>query len=340
MIKGAFMDIGYMTGREKAAILLITLGAEKSANIFKHMKDDEIESVTLDIANTQRVTPETRDAVLDEFYQICLAQQYISEGGIAYAKSVLIKALGEERAYNVLSKLTVNLQVRHFDFLNKVDSSQIINIITSEHPQTIALILSYMRPLQAAEIMSNLPSEAQADVARRIAIMEGTSPEIIKSVEKYLEKKVTSLATGDYTQAGGIDALVDILGSVDRTTERHVLETLDIDDVELAEEIRKKMFTFEDIIKLQPSHIQLLMRDVQQSDLVVALKGASDTIKELLLKNVSSRRRLDIEEELDYLPPTKKSDVETAQQAIVAIVRKLQHENKIEIASATDEFIH
>jgi flagellar motor switch protein FliG len=333
------MDTETMTGREKAAILLITLGAEKSANIFKHMKDEEIESITLEIANTPRITPETRDAVLDEFYQICLAQRYIAEGGLDYARNVLVRALGEERAYGVLSKLTVSLQVRHFDFLAKVDAGQIINIIGGEHPQTIALVLSYMRPAQAAEIMSDLPTEIQADVARRIAVMEGTAPEVIKSVEKYLEKKIASLATGEYTQAGGIDALVGILGAVDRTTERHVLETLDAEDVELAEEIRKRMFTFEDIMKLQPAHVQRLMRDVQQSDLIVALKGAGDGIKDLLLKNVSSRRRQDIQEELDYLPPTKRSDVEAAQQAIVAIVRKLQHEGEIELAGASDEFV-
>ncbi|MCL2499431.1 MAG: flagellar motor switch protein FliG [Defluviitaleaceae bacterium] len=333
------MDIRNLTGREKTAILLITLGREKAANIFKHLKDEEVESIVLEIANTQRVTPDTRDSVLEEFYQICLAQQYISQGGIDFAKDILIKALGEERAYSVLSKLTVNLQVRHFDFLAKIDANQIVNFISSEGAWTIALVLSYLRPQQAADVLSNLPTEVQADVARRIATMEGTTPDVIKDVERLLEKKVSSLATGDFAQAGGLDTLVEILGRVDRTTERQVLETLDTDDAYLAEEIRKKMFTFEDIIKLQPAHIQVLMGSVQQSDLVVALKSASEEIKALFLRNVSARRRADIEQELEYLGPTKKSDVEAAQQVIVALVRRLQQDKKIEIVGNSDEFV-
>jgi flagellar motor switch protein FliG len=235
------------TGREKAAILLITLGPERSAQIFKHLKEDEIEQLTLEIANIRSVSPQDKNKILEEFYQICLAQEYIAEGGIGYAKDILEKALGTEKAMEIINKLTVSLQVRPFDFVRKADPSQVLNYIQSEHPQTIALILAYLKPQQAAVILSSLPQDKQADVARRIAVMDRTSPEIIKEVERVLEKKLSSLVTEDYTATGGLQAIVDVLNSVDRGTEKFIMETLEIEDADLAEEIRKRMFVFEDI---------------------------------------------------------------------------------------------
>jgi flagellar motor switch protein FliG len=326
------VSIEQLTGREKAAILLITLGPEKSANIFKHLKEEEIESLTLEIANTQHVMPETRDAVLDEFYQICLAQQYITEGGIAYAKNILEKALGESKAYEVLSKLTVSLQVRPFDFVRKTEASQITNFISSEHPQTIAPILSSLRPKQAADVLSSLPTEKQADVARRIALMEGTNPEVIKAVEKVFEKKLAALMTEDYTQVGGIDYIVEILSAVDRTTEKHILETLEVEDVELSEEIRKKMFVFEDILALSNRDVQNVLREVDQKDLAIALKGSSEELKGHILNNLSKRLAAMIQEEMDYMGPIRRSDMEESQQKIVNIVRRLQESGEIIVA--------
>jgi flagellar motor switch protein FliG len=326
------VSINHLTGSEKAAILLITLGPEKSANIFKHLKEDEIESLTLQIANTQHVMPETRDAVLDEFYQICLAQQYITEGGIAYAKSVLERALGEAKAYEVLSKLTVSMQVRPFDFVRKTEASQITNFISSEHPQTIALILSYLKPKQAAEVLSSLPTDKQADVTARIAKMEGTSPEVIKEVEKVFEKKLAALMTEDYTQVGGIDYVVEILSSVDRTTEKHILETLEIEEIELSEEIRRKMFVFEDILQLSNRDVQTVLRDVDTKDLTVALKGASEELKAHIFSNQSKRLAAMIQEEMDFLGPIRRSDREEAQQRIVNIVRRKQDSGDIVVA--------
>ena len=197
-----------------------------------------------------------KEKVLDEFYQVCLAQQYIAEGGISYAKQILEKALGSEKAIEVINKLTVSLQVRPFEFVRKTDASQLLNFIQNEHPQAIALILSYLKPNQAATVLASLPQDKQPDVARRIALMDRTSPDIIKEVERVLEKKLSALVTEDFTAVGGVDAIVDIINSVDRGTEKYIMETLEVEDTELAEEIKKKMFVFEDIITLDSRSIQ------------------------------------------------------------------------------------
>lgn len=228
------------TGVQKAAILLITLGPEKAATIFKHLKEDEIEELTLEIANTRSVSPQTKEEVLEEFYQVCLVQQYIAEGGIGYAKELLEKALGNDKAQGVIAKLTASLQVRPFEFIRKTDPAQLLNFIQDEHPQTIAMILSYLAPTQASQVLGALPPEKQADVAKRIATMDRTSPDVIKEVERVLERKLASLVNQDYTIVGGIDAIVGILNSVDRGTEKHIMESLEIEEPELADEIRKR----------------------------------------------------------------------------------------------------
>ena len=250
-----------ISGTQKAAILLIALGPEKSSTIFKHLKEEEIEELTLEIANTRSVTPQVKEEVIDEFYQVCLAQQYIAEGGISYAKELLEKALGNEKALDVIGKLTASLQVKPFEFIRKTDAGQLLNFIQDEHPQTIALILSYLSAAQAALIVSALPPNRQADVAKRIAVMDRTSPEVIKEVEKVLESKLASLVNQDYTIIGGVDAVVDILNTVDRGTEKHIMETLEIEEPELADEIRKKMFVFEDIVSMDNRSIQRFIRE-------------------------------------------------------------------------------
>ena len=236
-----------ITGIQKAAILLISLGPEKSATIFKHLKEDEIEELTLEIAKTRSVTPQVKDAIINEFYEVCLAQQYIAEGGINYARELLEKALGPEKAIDVIGRLTASIQVKPFEFMRKTDASQLLSFIQDEHPQTIALILSYLGPSQSSMVLAALSPDRQADVARRIATMDRTSPDVVKEVEKILESKLANLVNQDYTIIGGVDHVVEILNSVDRGTEKHIMETLEIEDPELAEEIRKKMFVFEDI---------------------------------------------------------------------------------------------
>ena len=319
-------------GVQKAAILLITLGPEKSASIFKHLKEEEIEELTLEIANTRSVAPQTKEDILNEFYQVCLAQQYIAEGGIGYAKELLEKALGEEKAQNVISKLTASLQVRPFEFVRKTEPSQLLNFIQDEHPQTIAMILSYLSAGQAAMIIGALPPEKQADVAKRIALMDRTSPDVIKEVERVLERKLSSLVNLDYTIVGGVDAIVGILNTVDRATEKHIMESLEIEEPELADEIRKKMFVFEDILLLDDRAIQRVLRDVDNNDLGVALKAANEEVQNVIFKNMSKRLAAMIKEDMEFMGPVRMKDVEEAQQKIVGIIRKLEDSAEIVIS--------
>ena len=321
-----------MSGLQKSAILLIALGPEKSANIFKHLKEDEIEELTLEIANTRSITPQIKEGVIEEFYQVCLAQQYIAEGGIGYAKELLEKALGAEKAMSVIGKLTASLQVKPFEFVRKTDASQLLNFIQDEHPQTIALILSYLSPLQASMIISALPPERQADVAKRVAMMDRTSPDIIKEVEKILESKLANLVNQDYTIIGGVDAVVEILNAVDRGTEKHIMETLEIEEPELADEIRKKMFVFEDILLLDDRSIQRVLRDVDNNDLAIALKGANEQVQAAIFNNLSKRLSAMIREDMEYMGPVRMKDVEEAQQKIVNIIRKLEDSAEIVIS--------
>ena len=329
-----------LSGTEKAATLLISLGPEKSAKIFKHLKEEEIEQLTLEIANINSVSPQTKEDVMNEFSEICLAQQYIAEGGIGYAKDLLEKALGEEKAKEVIGKLTASLQVRPFEFVRKADPAQLLNFIQDEHPQTIALILSYLPPAQASQVVSALPLEKQADVAKRIAQMDRTSPDVIKEVEKVLERKLASLVNQDYTIIGGVDAIVQILNTVDRGTEKHIMETLEIEDPELADEIRRKMFVFEDILSLDDRSIQRVLRDVDNSDLGIALKGSNEEVQNIIFKNLSSRLAVMIKEDMDFMGPVRLKDVEEAQQKIVNIIRKLEDSGEIVIArGGGDELI-
>jgi flagellar motor switch protein FliG len=321
-----------ISGIQKAAILLISLGPERSAEVFKHLKEDEIEQLTLEIANTKSVSSELRDGVLDEFYEVCLAQQYIAEGGIAYAKELLDKALGEDRAKDVIGRLTASLQVRPFEFVRKADPTQLLNFIQDEHPQTIALILSYLPASQAAAVIKALEPDKQADVAKRIAMMDRTSPDMIKEVEKVLEKKLASLVNQDYTIVGGVDSIVSILNTVDRSTEKHIMETLEIEEPELADDIRRKMFVFEDILLLDNRSIQTVLREVDNNELAIALKNANDDVQKLIFDNLSSRLATMIKEDMEFMGPVKLKDVEDAQQKIVNIIRKLEDAGEIVIS--------
>lgn len=321
-----------LTGKQKAAILLITLGPDVSAQVYKHLSEEEIEQLTLEISSVRKVDSEQKEEILNQFHQIALAQDYISEGGIAYAKEVLEKALGEDEAKKIINRLTTSLQVRPFDFARQTDPSQIYNFIQNEHPQTIALVLSYLEPEQAAQILSELPEESQSDIARRIALIDSTSPEVINDVERILEKKLSTTISHDYTETGGIESIVQILNGVDRSTERTILDDLEIEDPELAEEIKKRMFVFEDIVILDNRSIQRVIRDVNNEDLILALKVASEEVKEVLYRNMSTRMAETIKEEIEYTGPVRLRDVEEAQTRIVATIRRLEEMGEIIIA--------
>ena len=321
-----------ISGLQKAAILLISLGPEKSAAVFKHLKEEEIEELTLEIANTRSVSPQVKEQIINEFYEVCLAQQYIAEGGIGYAKELLEKALGNDKANAVLNKLTASIQVKPFEFVRKTDASQLLSFIQDEHPQTIALILSYLGPAQCATILGALTPELQSDVTKRIATMDRTSPDVIKEVEKILESKLANLVNQDYTIIGGVDHVVEILNNVDRGTEKHIMETLEIEDPELADEIRKKMFVFEDVLLLDDRSIQRVLREVENADLGLALKGATEEVQNAIFNNMSKRLAVMIKEDMDFMGPVRMKDVEEAQQKIVNTIRKLEDAGEIVIS--------
>ncbi len=329
-----------LTGKQKAAILLISLGPDISAQVFKHLKEEEIEKLTLEIANQRKIPQEQKDKVLSEFHQMCIAKDYISSGGLDYAREILEKALGAEKAVLIINPLTPSLKIRPFDFARKTDPGQLLNFIQNEHPQTIALIMAYLQAEQSAAILSALPPDRQVDVAKRIATMDRTSPDVIKDVERILERKLSSLVTQDFTAAGGVDSIVEVLNRVGRTTERTIIENLEVQHPELAEEIKKRMFVFEDIVLLDDRSLQLVLREIESKDLALALKASSSEVAEKIYRNMSKRASEMLREEIEYMGPVRIRDVEEAQQKIVNVIRKLEESGEIIVSRGKgDEII-
>jgi flagellar motor switch protein FliG len=326
-----------MTGRQKAAVLLVSLGADASAAVFKHLRQDEIDELTLEIAGIGHIAPDRKSAVVEEFYETAMAQEYISEGGLEYARQVLEKALGGAKADEVMNRLSSSIQVSPFEFLRRTDASQILNVIANEHPQTVALILAYLPADTAAQVISALPEELQADVAMRIALMDRTAPEVIREIERVLERKLSSVINQDFTSAGGLRSLVDLLNQVDRATERTILETLEEQNPELADEVRRLMFLFEDITLLDDRSIQQVLRDVDTKELALALKGTPGEVQEAIFRNMSERAALNIKEDLEFMGPVRVKDVEEAQQKVVAVIRRLEEAGSIVIQRGGEE---
>ncbi|MGM0602279.1 MAG: flagellar motor switch protein FliG [Bacillota bacterium] len=321
-----------LTGKEKAAILLISLGPDVSSSIFKHLDEEEVEKLTLEIANLNKINPELKQKIQEEFLQLRRANDYINSGGINYAKKILEKSFGKEKTKAIINRLTATLQVRPFDSIRKSDPSQLLNFIQGEHPQTIALILAYLSPTMASQVLSALSPDVQSEVARRIAVMDRTSPEIIKEVETVLEKKLSSVMANEYASAGGISAIVDVLNQVDRGTEKNILDKLEEDDPELVEEIKKRMFVFEDIVLLTDRAVQLVLRQVETHDLALALKTASDEVEEIITGNMSNRAAEMLAEDIEFMGPVRLREVEDAQQRIVNVIRELEESGEIVIA--------
>ncbi|EMY53524.1 flagellar motor switch protein FliG [Leptospira interrogans serovar Copenhageni str. M20] len=326
-----------LTGRQKAAVFLIAVGSEVSSEIFKHLREDEIEQITFEIARLDKITPEDKEKVLVEFNELMMAQEFISNGGIDFARGLLEKALGNQKAIDIINRLTSSLQVRPFDFIRRTDPQHLLNFIQNEHPQTIALILSYLDPQKASNILSNLPHTIQAEVAKRIATMDRVSPDVLREVERVLERKLSTLASEDYTSAGGIDSVVEILNLVDRGTEKTIIEALEEEDPELAEEIKKRMFVFEDIVLLDDRAIQKVMREVDNSDLAKALKSVDTEVQEKIFKNMSKRAANLLREDMDFMGPIRIKGVEDARQKIVNIIRKLEDAGEIVAARAGED---
>lgn len=329
-----------LNGRQKAAILLISMGKDASSKVFNHLPDEEIEQLTLAIANIQKVDTKEKEQVLKEFHEMCIAQDFLTIGGIGYAQDVLESALGKDRAKEIIHRLTTQLQVKPFDFARRIDAMQIYHFLQNEHPQTIALVLAHLEPQQASMILSSLPGELQSDIARRIALLEQTSPEVIKEVEQLLEQKLAATIRQDFSVVGGIESIVSILNGVDRSTEKLILEDLGTKDQELVEEIKKRMFVFEDIINLDRRSIQRVIQEVENQDLLFALKASSLEVKKVILENMSKRMAESFEEDMQFLGPVRVKDVEEAQGRIVSVIRNLEDIGEIVIArGGTDEFL-
>ncbi len=334
------MPFNEMSGRQKAAVLVVALGPETAASIYKYLREDEIEQLTLEIANMRRISTEEKNEILEEFHNMLVAQNYITEGGIDYAKEILEKALGTQKALEIINRLTSSLQVRPFDFIRKADPVQLVNFLQNENSQTIALIMTYLNPEQSAAILSSLPPEKQVDIARRVAMMDRTSPDVIFEVEKVLERQLASVVTEDYANVGGIQSVVNILNSVDRGTEKNIIEALEVDNPDLAEEIRRRMFVFEDILTLDNRSLQRTLREVDNQDLTLALKGAREEVKKRIFENMSKRQAEMISEDMQYMGPVRLRDVEEAQQKIVNIIRRLEDSGEIIISrGGGDEII-
>lgn len=329
-----------LTGVQKAAILFITLGPEASSGILKKLPEGDIQKITYEIANITSVTAEQREEILNEFLQINKARDYIIEGGMDYAKQLLSKALGAQRANEILDKVSeATAQYRPFSIARKADSKQLLNVITAEQPQTIALILCYLQADKAAQVMAELPEETQSEVAYRIATMNTTSPMVIKEIESVLESKLSSVVRTEMTSLGGVETLVGILNSVDRATEKNITEGLEREDAELADKVKSSMFVFEDIISLDDVSIQRILREVEASDLALALKGCSDEVANCIYRNQSKRAAASLKEDMEFLGPVRITDVEKAQQKIVSIIRRLDDANEIIISRGGEDAI-
>ncbi|MCH5149961.1 MAG: flagellar motor switch protein FliG [Spirochaetales bacterium] len=335
--KGSSTHKKTLNGKQKAAIFLVTLGAEVSSEVFKHLREEEIEALTFAITRVDVVEPEDRDKVLMEFQELMMAKDFITSGGIDYAKDLLEKSVGVQRASEIINKLTSSLQVRPFEAVRKTDPDHLYNFIQNEHPQTIALILAYLDSNKASDVIRKLEHEKQSEVAKRIARMDRTSPEVLREVERVLEKKLSTLTSEDFTTAGGIDTIVEILNLVDRTTERTILETLEEEDPDLAEEIKKKMFVFEDIVLLSDKDIQRVLRDVDSTELAKALKGVNSEVQDKVYRNMSKRSASVLKEDMDFMGPVRLKDVEEAQQKIVGIIRRLEDNGEIIVARAGED---
>jgi flagellar motor switch protein FliG len=330
-----------LSGIRKAAILLVQLGRENSAQIMRSLRETEVEALTAEIARLEHVDVDTLDDVLEEFQQLAKARKYYVQGGVNFAEEVLIATMGADKAREVMARLSASLVEMPFEFLRQVDARLILSYLQDEHPQTITLVLAHMHAEQAAIILSGLPGEIQAEVAHRLAIMDRTSPEIVKQVEAHLERRLSNLVqSNDSTQVGGLQPLVDIINQSDRTTERMILEGLEKRDVELAEQVRAQMFMFEDIVGLDDRAVQVVLRKVDSKDLAVALKGVRDDVREKITRNMSERAALSLADEISILGPVRLKQVEEAQAVVIRQIRMLEEAGEIIVArGGADEFV-
>ena len=323
------ISVSELNGKQKVAILVIALGQENSVKLLRLLGEEEIEEITLEIANFKKISPDMQEEILQEFYNLAIAQEYIMSGGVDYARTILNDAVGSNKADEIIGRLSSFLRVSTFDFLKHTDPKQLLTFISNEHPQTISLILSYLEPSDAAPVLGGLAPEVQVDVARRLANMDRCSPEVIREVERILEQKISSVMTTDIQQTGGVKSLVEVLNLVDRSTEKAIMESLEDSEPELADEVKRLMFVFEDIKMLDDRAIQAVLGQTDKKDLALALKSVAEDVRMKCMKNMSQRAAQALTEEMDFMGPVRLKDVEDAQQRIVAVIRRLEESGEI-----------
>lgn len=329
-----------ITSMQRAAMVLSSIGAESASEVYKHFNEDEVEKLTVEVAKMDYWSSDIVSGVLNDFYELCLTQKVISEGGVEYARDILQKAFGQEKAEVLFDRITKQLKTKAFSFIRKADYKNLLAVVQNEHPQTIALILSYCRSDQASAILSELPKDTRIDVVERIAKMESASPEFTKSVEETLERKFAMLVTTGDMEIGGINYIADVMNKVDRSTEKFIFDELSMRDPKLAEEIRQKMFVFDDIVNLDSMSIQSFINEVDAKDLAVAIKGSTAEVAEVIYANMSTRKREATQTDVEYLHNVRMRDVEEAQQRIVAVIRRLEADGIITISKdSNDEII-
>ncbi len=335
--QSASPDTSSLRGVTKAAILLLSLEGDCSAEVLRHLDQELVEDITREIAQLDLVNPGLRSQVIDEFYNLALARQYLKQGGIPYAKALLDKALPPDQAAHVLKMIEHEVYKKPFSFLAKTDSDNLMTFIQDEHPQTIALILSHVPSDKASEILAGLALNKQLEVVTRIANMDNTNPEVIKEVEKGLEMRLSGIVSQTFQKAGGIESVAEMLNLADRSTEKGILESLEAQDPDLVEQIRRLMFVFEDILLVNDKGIQLVLKEIENEDLALALKTASEELRDKIFHNMSERASQLIKEDMEYMGPVRVSDVEAAQQKIVDVVRRLEDAGELIISGRGTE---
>lgn len=329
-----------LTGKARAAAIIISLGAAEAAEVYKYLREDEIETLSLEVAKLEGLPPDEYKEIIDDFYQLCVTQKVISEGGVDYARDVLEKAFGPQQAASLMERVSKSLRTKAFDFIRKADYKNLLSILSNEHPQTIALILSYARSDQASMIISELPAETRIEVVQRIANLDRASPDVISVVEETLERKFGNIVSVDLMELGGVPYVAEIMNAVDRSTEKQIFDELGMKDPELADNIRKLMFVFEDIVYLDDISIQRFLREIDTKDLAVALKAANADVSRVILGNMSKRSQETVASDIEYLHNVRMRDVEEAQQRIVDTIRRLEEEGELVISKGgKDEVI-
>ncbi len=326
-----------ITPVQKVALLMIALGVDKASNVLKNLSEAEVEKISVEMARLQNVPAETVSQVLVEFYEMMMANKFIVQGGLDYARELLEAAWGKKKAEEVIKKVEAETEVSAFYLLQTVDDKQLLNFLQNEHPQTAALILSNLKPRQAAAIISEMPEEMQYEIAYRIATMEKTSPELVEDIENVLREQLGNLFGGNLSKTGGVETVAEILNSVNRTAEKNILTHLRERDAHLAEEVTNLMFLFEDIVHLPNATIQRILKEVDSKTLALALKATSNELKERVFKNMSERAAKMLKEELDYLGPVRIKDVEQAQKEILEVARRLEEQGEIMLVRGEEE---